>query len=120
MTQLVLERTGERLASHATFARSFWSRMRGLLGRSGLREGEAMVFERAASIHTVGMRFPIDAIFVDRDWRVVAIRAQLAPWKLVPPVVGGWGTVELEAGSASRFGVQIGDQIRVKFDARAA
>ena len=112
MTQLVLERTGTVLADRATFARSPWSRMRGLLGRSGLAEGEAMVFERSASIHTLGMRFPIDAVFIDQDWRVVCLKPDLGPGKLVLPVPGGWGTIELAAGSAARHGVQIGDQIR--------
>ena len=112
MTQLVLERTAACLALRATFARSSWSRMRGLLGRTGLSIDEALIFERSASIHTIGMRFPIDAIFVDREWRVVGLKADLRPGKLVLWVARAWGTIEMASGSIARCDVRIGDHIR--------
>ena len=106
-----IERTRAPLARRATYARTPWARMRGLLGRRELPDGEALVFERCWSIHTVGMRFAIDAVFVDRDWRVVALRCNLGPGQLIPPIPDAWGAIELAAGSAARHGVQIGDRL---------
>lgn len=110
---ILVERTGAVLASRATFARSPWARMVGLLGRRGLGEGEALVFERCWSIHMIGMRFPIDAIFVDRAWEVVALRPGLAPGQIVPPVRGAWAVVEVGQGTAAGCGLHIGDRLRV-------
>ena len=112
-SKLVIERTGTLLAAHAEFARTPWARMRGLLGRSSLPEGEALIFERCWSIHTIGMQFPIDAVFVDRGWDVVALRVNLGPWRLVPPVLKAWAVVELSEGMAARCGVAIGDRLSV-------
>ena len=85
---LRVERTGDLLASRATMARTLWTRMAGLLGRRGLPDGEALVFERCRAIHTVGMRFPIDVAFVDRTWRVVAVRSRVGPGRSGRPRAG--------------------------------
>ena len=47
------------------------TRMKGLLGRAGLDEGEGLLIKPAGSIHMFFMRFPIDAVFLDRELRVV-------------------------------------------------
>jgi uncharacterized membrane protein (UPF0127 family) len=62
-------------------------RARGLLGRAALPAGHAMWFERCACVHTCGMRFAIDVVFLDRRRRVVRIRRGVRPWRLV---WGGW------------------------------
>ena len=110
---IVMERTGAVLASCAQFARTPWARMRGLLGRRALPEGEALVFERCWSIHTIGMRFPIDVVFVDRAWGVVALQAGLGPGRLVPPVPNAWAVVEMREGTAARCGLAIGDRLSI-------
>ena len=83
-------RTQQWLASRARVAQTVAERMVGLLGRTGLEAGEGLVLPGCHSIHTVGMRFPIDVIFVDRQWRVVALRSAYAPGRLIPPVWRAW------------------------------
>src|SRR5712692_10226671 len=56
-------------------------RMKGLLGRSGLAEDEGLLLRPASSIHTWFMRFPIDAVFLDRELTVVGIAEALRPWR---------------------------------------
>ena len=101
------------LASRAVTATTFAARLKGLLGRPGLPEGEAMIFERCRSIHTIGMRFRIDAVFVDRAWHVVALRCDLGPGQVVAPVRGAWGVIETASGMVARLGLQVGDQLRI-------
>lgn len=48
-------------------------RMRGLLGRTGLPDGGAMLFRRCRSVHTLGMRFALDVVFLDGSLRVIDI-----------------------------------------------
>jgi uncharacterized membrane protein (UPF0127 family) len=93
-------------------ARSFWSRLVGLLGRTALSEGEALIMPHCRSIHTLGMRFPIDVVFVDRDWRVVSLKSHLSPGRVTWPVWNAWGVVEVASGTLARVGLQVGDQLR--------
>jgi len=72
---------------------------------------DALIFERCRAIHTVGMRFSIDVAFVDRGWRVVALRADVRPGRMLLPTWRAWGVVELAAGSLARAGVRVGDQL---------
>ena len=65
----------------------FFERMRGLLGRDSLPEGEVYVFPRCNAVHTVGMRFPIDVVFLDAEGRVLSVRAGVAPGRWM--VAGG-------------------------------
>ena len=74
-----------------------FERMRGLLGRDGLPEGDVYLFPRCASVHTFGMRFAIDIAFLDRDGRVTQLLENVPPWRIV---LGGRGaTATVEAGT---------------------
>ena len=99
------------LAARVRVAGSLWSRIKGLLGRQALEAGEGLVLPRCRSIHTCGMRFAIDAIFVDKDFRVVALKRGIGPWRVVPPVWRAWGVVEVAAGTLARLGLKLGDHL---------
>lgn len=79
-----------------------FERMRGLLGRDGLPEGEVYLFPRCASVHTFGMRFAIDIAFLDRAGRVTRLRENVPPWRIVLGGRGAAATVEAEAGWLGR------------------
>ena len=83
------------------------TRMRGLLGRSGLGDGEGMLFTKTGSIHMFFMRFPIDAIFCDRELRVLKVVRGLRPWRMASQR-GAKVVVELGAGAAA---VEPGDRL---------
>ena len=68
---------GTVVCEHCLLAETMFARLRGLLGRSGLSSGEGMLLRPAASIHTAFMRFPIDAVFLDRESRVLKVAAEL-------------------------------------------
>ena len=116
---IVVERTQAALAGHATVAGSWRERLIGLLGRRELPEGEAVIFPRCNAIHTVGMRFPIDAVFVARSWRVVALRAELRPGRLLVPIWRAWGVIELPGGKITRTALRVGDQLLVSVSGAA-
>ena len=106
-----IARTGSPLATDAQIAQSLRQRMVGLLGRTAMPAGEGLIFPHCHSIHTIGMRMAIDVVFVDAQWRVVALRPTLTPGRVVLPVRGAWGVVELGVGAIARAGVQLGDQL---------
>lgn len=87
-------------------------RMRGLLGRSGLPEGEGILLRPAGSIHTFFMRFAIDAVFLDRDLVVVGIEPSLGPWRTASRR-SAKSVVELASGECQRRGIEIGDALAV-------
>lgn len=101
VSRLEVASTRRVLATNIEIADTFLARLRGLAGRSRLAEGGGMLFERARQIHTFGMRFPIDVVFCDRDWRVVHVSRSMRPWRLGRWVRGGFYVVELPAGAAS-------------------
>lgn len=81
--------------------------MVGLLGRRELPVDEGLWLAPAWSIHTWGMRFPIDVVFVDRDERVLRIVEAMVPWRLVSRR-GAHAVVELAAGRARTLGLREG------------
>ena len=87
---------------------SAFGRARGLLGRDGLDPDGGMLIDRAGSVHTFFMRFPIDVVFVDRDWRVVGVRHGLRPWRMAG-ARRAVAALELPAGAAVAAGIQARD-----------
>ncbi|HKI24445.1 MAG TPA: DUF192 domain-containing protein [Gaiellaceae bacterium] len=109
MRELTLKReNGDVVCYRCVVAASPFSRMKGLLGRSELRPGEGLLLRPASAIHTFFMRFPIDAVFLDRDWRVVGIAGDVAPWRTAGRK-GAKAVLELPAGESARRGLRPGD-----------
>jgi hypothetical protein len=84
--------------------------MRGLLGRRELPSGEGILLNPASSVHMAFMRFPIDAVFLDRDMRVVKVASDLRPWRLAGSK-GAKSVLEIPAGEARRRGLSVGDRL---------
>ncbi len=85
-------------------------RMRGLLGRAALASGEALLLDRGGSVHTFGMRFAIDVLFLDRRQRVVAIHHDV-PRRRMLFSLRATHTLEMPAHSARRHGLAVGDSL---------
>ena len=99
---------GTVVCARCALATSPWPRMKGLLGRSGLDPDEGMLFRPAGSIHMFFMRFAIDAVFCDRDLKVIDVVSGLGPWKLAGRH-GAKVVIELAEGAAA--GLRAGDQL---------
>ena len=105
-----LVREGEVLAA-ATAARTHRERARGLLGRDSATG--ALVLRPCRQVHTIGMRFPIDVAFCDRDGVVLRI-VTLRPWRLSPLVWRAAMAIEAEPGACERWGLAVGDRVELK------
>src|SRR5436189_5966101 len=89
------------------------ARMRGLLGRDGLEDGEGLLIRPTNSVHMFFMRFAIDVVFVDRELAVRKIVERLRPWRMAG-CRGARAALELPAGAASRYGIPVGEQLSLE------
>lgn len=94
---------GRVLVANAWIARHSVDRARGMLGRSFDETLSALVLEPCRAIHTFGMRMPIDAVFYDRDRRVLRIVEELRPLRGAS-CAGARGVIEAPARQARSFG----------------
>ena len=101
---------GRMVCERCLLAETALTRMKGLLGRRELPSGEGILLRPASSIHMAFMRFAIDAVFLDRDGRVLKIARELGPWKAAA-AKRAKAVVELPAGEAARRGIELGDRL---------
>jgi uncharacterized membrane protein (UPF0127 family)/Flp pilus assembly protein TadG len=107
---LMNERTQQPIAARVEIAATRSSRRRGLLGRDHLDEASAMLIAPCAAVHTAGMRFPIDVVFVDRQGYAVKVVSNLRPWRIAL-AAGGRAVIEMAAGSLRSGQVMLGDRL---------
>ena len=111
MKELRLERQdGSPVCERCLLAETPLTRLKGLLGRRELPLGEGLLLRPASSIHMLFMRFPIDAVWLDGNLKVLKVSPEVAPWK-VAACKGAKGVVELPAGEAAARGLQAGDRL---------
>lgn len=101
------------LATNLAVAGSMFSRMRGLLGKDSLPPGEALLIKPCNGIHTFGMRFVIDVVFLDRKNHVVALSKDLRPNHITPIHFRAACVIELPAGTVETTGTQMDDEIEI-------
>jgi uncharacterized protein len=112
--EVALEHTdGRDACERCLMADTPLTRLRGLLGRPPLREGEGLLLKPAAAIHTWFMRSTIDAVFLDRELVVVGVRTNVKPWRFAGQR-GSRAVLELMAGESARRRIEPGTRLRVR------
>ncbi|QEM68874.1 DUF192 domain-containing protein [Geobacter sp. FeAm09] len=101
------------LAGNVHAAHSLLARMKGLLGRKSLDPGEALWIKPCKGIHTIGMKFAIDAVFLDGANRVMALIPDLPPNRISPVYPCAASVIELPAGTLASTTLAIGETIEI-------
>jgi uncharacterized membrane protein (UPF0127 family) len=107
---LINARTHKPVSSAVEMATTRTERRRGLLGRDNLDASSALVLSPCAAVHTAFMRFGIDVVFVDTEWRVLKMVGDLRPWRAAV-CFGAHATIELPAGRLRAGDVAVGDRV---------
>ncbi len=112
MYKIISTKDGFLVSGHARRADNFYLRLKGLMFRASLDADEALIFYNAPSIHTFFMRFAIDLVFLDKDYRILRIVSFLPAWRMVYGA-GSYVTLELSPGRARRCGLAKGDSLQI-------
>lgn len=102
--------TGRVVVAELEYATNLWTRFRGLMLRRAPRPGGGLLIQPSGSIHMLFMRFPIDAVFFDRNGVVTGVSRNVRPWTGI--AWGGRGShsvLELAVGGAD--GIEVGHQL---------
>ncbi len=113
MMRAVNRTRGSVLVKDGKTAASPWARLRGLLGHAPLKPGEGMLLRGEKAIHTFGMGFAIDVLFLDRTGLVVRIYNSMPPLRATRYVLRSADVLELPAGTIERTGTLVGDVIEL-------
>ena len=103
--------SGGHVLASAEVARSHKAKARGLLGRTGI-EG-ALVIEKCRSVHTIGMKFPIDVAYLDAEGVVLKI-THMRPFRIGAPVRSAAVVIEGASGAFERWGLQVGQVVELR------
>ncbi|HTC89945.1 MAG TPA: DUF192 domain-containing protein [Bryobacteraceae bacterium] len=98
------------LADRALIADNSKTRKTGLLKHDRLERGEGLWITPCEGIHTVGMKFPIDVLFLDKKRKVVKIRAAMPRWRMAASLFAH-SVLELPSGTAQATRTSSGDQL---------
>ena len=99
------------LGTRVGLADGYWSRLRGLLGRKGLDEGEGLLIAPSRGVHMFGMRFPLDVLLLDPEGHVRELYPDLPPGKTTGMHKGVRYALELPVGVIEASGTQAGDEL---------
>ncbi len=105
--------THQEIAGDLEVAETFRARTKGLLGKSSLPAGEGLLIRPCRGIHTFGMNFPIDVVFLDKCNHVVAFHKNLSPCRLTPIYLRAASVLELPAGAIEATHLTIGDEVEI-------
>jgi uncharacterized membrane protein (UPF0127 family) len=105
------------LADRADIANTAALRNKGLLKHTGLAPGEGLWIVPCSAVHTIGMKFPIDVMFLSKAKKVLKIRRAMKKWKMAV-CFGARSVLELPAGRCDELQTRVGDQLEFeKYDA---
>ena len=107
-------RTGKVLATDVKVANTLFSRMKGLLGKKELPQGEALWIKPCFSVHTFFMQFPIDVLFLDKENQVIAVVSDLTPNRMTRLYTKSFSVLELPVGTIDASEIMIGEKIIIE------
>jgi uncharacterized membrane protein (UPF0127 family) len=101
------------LATDLSLANTHWTRLRGLIGlaRDDFRNRCGLWIIPCRGVHTLGMTFAIDVIYLDRALKVVDVQSAVKPWRFTPIRIRATSVLELPCHTAAETKTQVGDTI---------
>ena len=113
-TYCVFNQTKETfLALNVTCASTAVARLRGLLGKFAIRPGEGLWLVPSQGLHTMGLLFPIDVVYLDADYRVIHVIEHLNPFRVAPIRLSAATVLELPLHTIFTSQTRVGDQLLV-------
>lgn len=94
--------TNSSISDNVTVADNFITRSVGLLSKKNISDNEALIIKPCCSVHTFFMKFDIDVVFVDKNNKVVAIREDVKPFRILPIYFSSAYVVEFNAQKISQ------------------
>ncbi len=103
------------LATELAVANTHWTRLRGLLGlrADDFRNGSGLWIVPCHGIHTLGMGFPIDVVYLDRAMTVIHVQPDVQPWRFAPVRRQATSVLELPCHIAAETKTAVGDRIEI-------
>lgn len=94
----------------AFYANRFFSRLRGLLGRVPLTSSQGFLLTPCAQVHTFGMKYPLDIIFIDKTGRITKCVPNLKPNRMAASIKA-YQALEMCSGQIQAQKIKVGDQL---------
>src|ERR1035437_5303894 len=108
---------GQVLADRADIADTSAKRRTGLLKHAGLEPGEGLWIAPCEGVHTVGMKVPIDVLFLSKKKKILKARRDMVKGRLAFSL-RAYSVLQLPAGTLAQTGTVAGDQLEFeKYDA---
>ncbi len=104
------------LADDLRIAETHWTRLRGLLGISAAQfvQGQGLWIVPCRGVHTLGMGFPIDVVYLSADNTVVHLEGNLPPWRFAPVRWDAKTVLEVPSATIQATGTALGDSIQIR------
>lgn len=106
------------LASRLEIAATHWARLRGLLLTSPahFNEGNGLWISPSRGVHTIGMRYSIDVVYLNRDRKVIHVEENVKPWRMTRILGDAESVLELPAHTVWQTCTKPGDEIEIAFE----
>jgi uncharacterized membrane protein (UPF0127 family) len=103
------------LATRLAVAATHWSRLCGLVGKdpASFLQGRGLWIVPCRGVHTLGMRFPIDVVYLTKEKVIVHLEHSLPPWRFAPVRFQAASVLELPTVTVRSTGTTIGDQLEI-------
>ena len=103
------------LATALAVADTHWMRLRGLLGLAAndFGNGSGLWIVPSHGVHTLGMGFPIDVVYLDRAMNVIHLETDMKPWRFAPVRRQAASVLELPSQKVAETGTAVGDKIEI-------
>ncbi len=106
--------TGRVLAWRVRRAEGWFERTVGFLPRVTIAPEEGLWFEGCHAVHTIGMRTPLDMVFLDKELRVVKVAPNVMPHKLYVAAKDAHIVAEFGPGFVAANPLAIGDRLGIE------
>jgi hypothetical protein len=107
---------GDALARRVSLADTWWTRLRGMMGRPEPATDEGMLLAPCRSVHMYWMKYPLDIAFLAPDGRIVATYHRLAPSRCSKRHGDADRALELKAGTLAAKRAEVGDRLELRND----